>query len=507
MVQKLIFAAILGAVIGYITNWLAIKMLFRPHHEKRIGGIRVPFTPGLIPKEQGRIAKSVGEAIGSHLLTNETMVEALKTNGVNEKFKKWVEAKIMEVQRSSISLGEQIKKIVGASYEKLVCFVKNKIANIIISTIKKDNFKNEIENVIINGVKKELSKRPQVLLENDNYKKLKEKINVEMKNYKDSQEFKDLLFTLTSSKINELENSDKTLEEIIPISIVSTIKVYVYNKNYDISMVIKDMLKDDKINQKIKDAIKGMLGSNLNPMIAMFLNADVIYEKISSVIEHELDKEDTQKNIALFINDLFDKILEGKASNVFSSMSEESKDKSIKQLCKLITEKIIDNKLFDEIIKLLELKISNKESIEDILTDLDLDYEQTLRNFIRSRIDYLSENKKIEEKVYFYVDGSLNKILNMNLDQISEGKETKICTIASNASEVMFDRFVTNKAGDFIEAFNIKKIVEDKINSFEVSFAEEIILEIASKELSAITWLGALLGFIMGFLSTLIASI
>src|SRR3712207_9226813 len=82
---KILFSAIVGAVIGYITNWLAIKMLFRPHKEKRIFGIKIPFTPGLIPKEQGRIAKSVGDAVGNHLLTKEAMVDALKDNKVDDK--------------------------------------------------------------------------------------------------------------------------------------------------------------------------------------------------------------------------------------------------------------------------------------------------------------------------------------------------------------------------------------------------------------------------------------
>ncbi|CCQ97618.1 hypothetical protein CULT_680005 [[Clostridium] ultunense Esp] len=46
--MKFIIPILLGATIGYITNWIAIKMLFRPHYEKKIFNIHVPFTPGLI---------------------------------------------------------------------------------------------------------------------------------------------------------------------------------------------------------------------------------------------------------------------------------------------------------------------------------------------------------------------------------------------------------------------------------------------------------------------------
>ncbi len=49
---QMIAAPVIGGIIGLITNGLAIKMLFRPHKEIYIGKFRLPFTPGLIPKEK-----------------------------------------------------------------------------------------------------------------------------------------------------------------------------------------------------------------------------------------------------------------------------------------------------------------------------------------------------------------------------------------------------------------------------------------------------------------------
>ena len=63
----------MGGVIALSTNWLAIRMLFRPHTEKRIFGIKIPFTPGLVPKERERLTKKLSEAISSKLLTPEVL--------------------------------------------------------------------------------------------------------------------------------------------------------------------------------------------------------------------------------------------------------------------------------------------------------------------------------------------------------------------------------------------------------------------------------------------------
>ncbi len=66
-----------GAVIGYITNDIAIRMLFRPHQAKYIMGMRVPFTPGIIPKEKHRIAGAIGKAVSENLMNREVLEKSL----------------------------------------------------------------------------------------------------------------------------------------------------------------------------------------------------------------------------------------------------------------------------------------------------------------------------------------------------------------------------------------------------------------------------------------------
>ena len=64
---------ILGGLIGYYTNDIAIKMLFRPYKAVYIFGRKVPFTPGLIPSNQERLGQNVANAIMKSLLTPEEL--------------------------------------------------------------------------------------------------------------------------------------------------------------------------------------------------------------------------------------------------------------------------------------------------------------------------------------------------------------------------------------------------------------------------------------------------
>ena len=64
---------ILGGLIGYYTNDIAIKMLFRPYKPVYVFGKRVPFTPGLIPSNQERLGQNIANAIMKSLLTPEEL--------------------------------------------------------------------------------------------------------------------------------------------------------------------------------------------------------------------------------------------------------------------------------------------------------------------------------------------------------------------------------------------------------------------------------------------------
>jgi uncharacterized membrane protein YheB (UPF0754 family) len=69
---------VLGAIIGYFTNDIAIKMLFRPYRTVYLFGKEVPFTPGLIPRNQERLAKNISNTIMGSLLTPEELQKLAK---------------------------------------------------------------------------------------------------------------------------------------------------------------------------------------------------------------------------------------------------------------------------------------------------------------------------------------------------------------------------------------------------------------------------------------------
>ena len=74
-ILRIILPVLVGSLIGYCTNYLAIKMLFHPYRAVSVGKWRLPFTPGIIPKNQSRVANSLGEAVSEQLLSKDILME------------------------------------------------------------------------------------------------------------------------------------------------------------------------------------------------------------------------------------------------------------------------------------------------------------------------------------------------------------------------------------------------------------------------------------------------
>ena len=104
-----IFAPALGGIIGYITNDIAIRMLFRPHKAKYIMGVHIPFTPGIIPKEKGRIADAIGGVISENLMNKDVLERYLLSDDMVSKVRLSVE-EFIEIQKHNI---ETVKEFLG----------------------------------------------------------------------------------------------------------------------------------------------------------------------------------------------------------------------------------------------------------------------------------------------------------------------------------------------------------------------------------------------------------
>ena len=111
---KYISGPLIGGIIGYFTNLIAVKMLFYPRREIYLFGHVLPFTPGAIPKGKSRLASAVGHAVSDSLLTKGDIEAILLSDEVEEH----VTGAIM--RHLSVRISDEICVLTGINSEEYI---------------------------------------------------------------------------------------------------------------------------------------------------------------------------------------------------------------------------------------------------------------------------------------------------------------------------------------------------------------------------------------------------
>lgn len=497
----------MGAIIGYITNWLAIKMLFKPYSEKRFLGLKIPFTPGLIPKEQKRIAKSVGEAIGEHLLTTETITNALSNDLMKNHIRKWISEKLNVLSNKTNSIREIMSEALKDSYESFRNKLVKYINSMIISKIRSEEVIKSASKLLMENVNFLLNKNNGEIIEYIQSSQINSKIEESILNFKEEKEFEALTLNLIKQNTENIFKSDKTLFEVIPGGLYNALKVYIYNSRYDIASDLENMLKQPKIQEQIKMFLEDALSSNFNPLIAKFISVDMLLGKLTGYVGDYLQKDEGVQNISILIINVLDRISGKKVEEIVKGVPENSIEEVYSYLIDFVKEKIVSERFVRESLAAIGKSIGDMGTLEDTLNKVSDNWRYQLESYVYSTLEALLKSEKLENNISVFVEKSINNLEELQIKTFFEKDKEKIENVSFDIIYSGVNKFIEKEAPEIIKVINIPKIVEDQVNSFEVDYAEKIILDIAHKELTAITWLGALLGGILGVLSPVLSSL
>ena len=148
---------LVGGIIGYITNDVAIRMLFRPHQPKYLFGHRIPFTPGIIPKEKNRIALAVGESISENLINREVLEKNLLSDEMLSKITAAID-KFVSRQRNNPETLEQYLRhyLTREELENIKNSLKTDLGKILYKKLNDASVGTKISHKVIESVMKKM---------------------------------------------------------------------------------------------------------------------------------------------------------------------------------------------------------------------------------------------------------------------------------------------------------------------------------------------------------------
>lgn len=163
-IVRMLSGPLIGAVIGYFTNMIAVKMLFYPKKEIRLFGRRLPLTPGVIPKGRSRLASAIGEVVEKHLLTKEDIKNHLLSEQIEQKMADTA------VEKFSCNIKEEICYLTNAddvAYEQKKSELSRVVSAQIVKAIQSSNVTETILKAVGEALKEKINTPPVKWLVND----------------------------------------------------------------------------------------------------------------------------------------------------------------------------------------------------------------------------------------------------------------------------------------------------------------------------------------------------
>jgi len=232
-----LISSLIGAVIGYVTNFIAIKMLFRPYKAKKIGNITL-IPQGIIPKEKPNLAKNVANVVETHLLDKDEIHKLLNSEEFKEEIKSLISTKIDDFAMPNIkqfivnnpelvsnNISDFVMDMIKAKFPFAMAILNEEmIKNMVLENI--DVLANKVDSMIDldkivdkDKIKINLQNEAISFLENESYKiienlKIGELVENKVNNFNESQ-LEDMLFSLMDKHFKFINLAGAVLGGII----------------------------------------------------------------------------------------------------------------------------------------------------------------------------------------------------------------------------------------------------------------------------------------------------
>jgi uncharacterized membrane protein YheB (UPF0754 family) len=518
---------LIGAFIGYLTNKVAIKMLFRPLTPKYLFGIRIPMTPGVIPSKRSDLAINIGEMVGSHLLTSTEISSALEKESFQKTLYELIESRgEVLLQKDHGTLAEVVPEKYQSYYQVAVQAITDQAQKAIHSFLDSESFINILEDSIDEQFDRLLGTDLQVFLPGADRETAYRFLEKSLGRMLASPAMIEWVESFVQQKVYAALQQEKSLNDILPDSMQELLVTSIENQTPLLLSKLAGIISEPEIRNRIVTGVRMGVDSfvaGMGPMAALasgFLTPELVEKKVREYLEEKeddivewLQNDEVQSKVAKalrersvemletplvkMVGDENDELIEGFCSNLSH------------QLAALLQEPETTTAFSSMIRDNIETHIDGGNlPLGEILFDLLGDSGLTRgRQWLKEEVFSILRTEKTRKTLDSMVVSLLNNLLAHRVGKISrllpagvrEGIYVSLQRMASNMLAV--------EVPSLVDSLNIQKIVKEKVDSLDLLRLEGLLLSIMEEQFKYINLFGALLGFLIGCLNLLFLNI
>ena len=506
----------LGAVIGYVTNYIAIRMLFRPLKPWRVFGLRVPLTPGIIPSKRYELAKSMGGVVGSHLLTSADVGKALEKEGFRRELQQAVNDKLGSfLDRDLGPVSSLVPEKFQDRFRELVEVLRWKALKALFDYLQSAEFEQSLRGYLQRRGDELLERDPASFLAGPKRMLLMGHVERKLAGVLQSEGTAQAIERLIDEQLDKLLSSQRSLKELLPEQLVEALLALIEKEIPALLDHFGGLLYDPDFRARLVERGKEALAKfidGLGPlknMVSGFIDLDKLGEKIPPFLDQAGDEisrwlreERTQQQVADLLRSRLEKLLDRPMSSFVESLPYEKvagakrfvRDQALAWVQSPAAAKTVRGLLergFDAIKdrsfgEMLDAALPTG-SVSRLREALAKRLLTTLSSpAARDAVDRVLA-EKIEQWLFQQPLGCLSARLSADVrNELQEGLFVHLAEL------------LKKEVPQLVDTLNIQRVVEEKVNTLDVLTVERLLLDIMEDHFKYINLFGALLGALIG---------
>lgn len=515
---KYLTPPLVGAFIGYLTNEVAIQMLFKPLKAWHVFGIRVPMTPGVIPSQRHKLADNMAEVVGDHLLTSVEIGKALQEQKFQQHLLNVIAERVGGILHSDLpSLPELIPDKFTMYRDLGVRAIKQQLRDNIHRFIQSTEFSDKIKNAVDDKVENLLAREVGEFVGDREREAAYTFMESAISRMLASQAMEDWLDDFVRQQVYSALQQEKSLQQLLPESLLQFIESSIRRQTPNLLKKLAEILKDQGVRDGI---VRGCCGGVENfiaslgpmaPMVQNFIKMELVDQKIREYLDEKeediikwLSSDELQKKVATILSERFARFSTTPLVKILAVEDNKTVENFTaqisRQLALLLRGKEVTAALASMIRSNIETHLEDGNvKIRNVLADfLGAEGVTSMRTWIRKEsVSFLRSPdtlKALDGMLDAMVDSMLNKRIGKLSNLLPGDVRKEIYVSIQKITSNMLEKEVPG----LVDSLDIRAIVANKLNSLDLLRLEQLLLSIMEEQFKYINIFGALLGFILG---------
>jgi uncharacterized membrane protein YheB (UPF0754 family) len=526
-IYTLVSIPLVSALVGYFTNWVAIRMLFRPYKEKRIFGIRIPFTPGLIPRKRADLAESIGLAVGEHLLTEEAIAARFADPQVKAKLAEIVHEQIQSLLARELgSINSLIPPQFQGEWAEFIAGLKERMDGWLSSIINSLELERLLREQISNRVSEALARSLGELLPQEWLDALPARLAKLLAELVEDERFERRVQEFLGSQIEAFLQADRPLRSYIPDRLRQVAYAELEESLPGILERLIGVLEDERVQKRIKIQLYELVDRLLSEQfredslwdrmkLGLFetfvisseelkLRIDQGVEELAPRVAELVESPEVQRRIYQSLIGSLDTLLEQRLSEfrLDSGVLAQVKEAMGGAAVGLVRSPELRGRLVRAAEEgLAKLRV---RPVKELLPGLAAGDGAKLGELLTEQILKIIRARPTQEALSHFLYERLIELSQRPIgrlgDYVPQGAVVKL----ERAAAEQLGRILQREAPRIIAALEIRNIVRERVEELSTEEMERLIVGVAGEQLRAITWFGAVLGFAIGLVQVAI---